>query len=147
MAKIVIFSKTAGNDAKNPQPKPLPRLRISFLPMLYCLLLPTNHKPVIHFKDVAVRRTFGDHWIIAVRHETGYKTHDVLFHFRRKMVFAVNVMIMNTCGIDNQLGAFDFYPITTSKTIIKTNPMAKPMVLRLECSPNEASGINSSTTT
>ncbi len=31
------------------------------------------------------------------------------------------------------------YPITTSKTIISTNPTAKPMVLRLECSPEEAS--------
>ena len=40
-----------------------------------------------------------------------------------------------------------FHPITTSKTIIKTKPMAKPMVLRLECSPDEASGISSSTTT
>ena len=26
-----------------------------------------------------------------------------------------------------------FYPITTSSTIIKTKPMAKPMVLRFEC--------------
>ena len=25
------------------------------------------------------------------------------------------------------------YPITTSSTIIRTKPMAKPMVLRLEC--------------
>ena len=39
------------------------------------------------------------------------------------------------------------YPITTSNTIISTNPMAKPIVLRLECSPDEASGISSSTTT
>ena len=28
---------------------------------------------------------------------------------------------------------FPFYPITTSSTIIRTKPMAKPMVLRLEC--------------
>ena len=39
------------------------------------------------------------------------------------------------------------YPITTSSTIIRTKPMAKPMVLRLECLPVEASGISSSTTT
>ena len=42
---------------------------------------------------------------------------------------------------------YPFYPITTSKTIISTNPMAKPIVLRLECSPDESSGISSSTTT
>ena len=40
-----------------------------------------------------------------------------------------------------------FHPITTSSTIISTKPMAKPMVLRLECSPSLASGISSSTTT
>ena len=40
-----------------------------------------------------------------------------------------------------------YYPITTSSTIISTKPMAKPMVLRLECSPSLASGISSSTTT
>ena len=28
---------------------------------------------------------------------------------------------------------FGNYPITTSSTIIRTKPMAKPMVLRLEC--------------
>ena len=28
---------------------------------------------------------------------------------------------------------WSFYPITTSSTIISTKPMAKPMVLRLEC--------------
>ena len=39
------------------------------------------------------------------------------------------------------------YPITTSSTIISTKPTAKPMVLRLECRPLEASGISSSTTT
>ena len=39
------------------------------------------------------------------------------------------------------------HPMTTSSTIIKTNPMAKPMVLRLLCWPAEASGISSSTTT
>ena len=39
------------------------------------------------------------------------------------------------------------YPINTSSFIIKTKPMAKPMVLRLECSPSLASGISSSTTT
>ena len=26
-----------------------------------------------------------------------------------------------------------YYPITTSSTIIRTKPMAKPMVLRFEC--------------
>lgn len=39
------------------------------------------------------------------------------------------------------------YPITTSSTIISTNPRAKPMVLRLLCSPLDASGISSSITT
>ena len=39
------------------------------------------------------------------------------------------------------------YPITTSRTIINTKPMAKPIVLRLLCAPLEASGISSSTTT
>ncbi len=39
------------------------------------------------------------------------------------------------------------YPITTSKTIINTKPIAKPIVERLECSPDDASGISSSTTT
>ena len=39
------------------------------------------------------------------------------------------------------------YPITTSSAIINTKPIAKPMVLRLLCSPLEASGISSSTTT
>ena len=42
---------------------------------------------------------------------------------------------------------FAFYSNTTSSTIIRTKPMAKPMVLRLECSPSDASGISSSTTT
>ena len=32
-------------------------------------------------------------------------------------------------------------------TIISTKPMAKPMVLRLECLPSDASGMSSSTTT
>ena len=44
-------------------------------------------------------------------------------------------------------GQVFFYPITTSSTIMSTKPMAKPIVLRLECSPPLASGISSSTTT
>ncbi len=39
------------------------------------------------------------------------------------------------------------HPITTSSTIITTKPMAKPIVLRLECCPLDASGMSSSTTT
>ncbi len=39
------------------------------------------------------------------------------------------------------------YPSTTSITIIRTKPMAKPMVDRLVCSPCAVSGISSSTTT
>ena len=39
------------------------------------------------------------------------------------------------------------YPITTSSTIMSTKPKAKPMVLKLECVPSDASGISSSTTT
>ena len=31
--------------------------------------------------------------------------------------------------------------MTTSRTIMRTNPKAKPMVLRFECVPLEASGI------
>ncbi len=38
-------------------------------------------------------------------------------------------------------------PSTTSSSIINTKPMPKPMVERLECSPSEASGMSSSTTT
>lgn len=40
-----------------------------------------------------------------------------------------------------------FYPSATSSTIISTNPTANPTVPRFECSPSEASGISSSTTT
>ena len=40
-----------------------------------------------------------------------------------------------------------FYPSATSSTIINTNPTANPTVPRFECSPSEASGISSSTTT
>ena len=43
--------------------------------------------------------------------------------------------------------SFVNYPITTSSTIISTNPTAKPMVLRLLCGSDEDSGISSSTTT
>ena len=39
------------------------------------------------------------------------------------------------------------HPIAVSITIISTKPMANPMVLRFECSPVDASGISSSTTT
>ncbi len=39
------------------------------------------------------------------------------------------------------------YPSATSSTIISTNPTANPTVPRFECSPSEASGISSSTTT
>lgn len=39
------------------------------------------------------------------------------------------------------------YPNTTSKVIIRAKPMEKPMVERLECSPSDASGMSSSTTT
>ena len=35
----------------------------------------------------------------------------------------------------------------TSRSIIRAKPRAKPMVPMLECSPSEASGISSSTTT
>ena len=40
-----------------------------------------------------------------------------------------------------------FYPSATSKINITTNPTANMMVARLECSPCDASGISSSTTT
>lgn len=40
-----------------------------------------------------------------------------------------------------------FHPITTSNTIIIAKPIAKPIVATLECSPWEASGMSSSTTT
>lgn len=33
-----------------------------------------------------------------------------------------------------------FYPMTTSRTIIRTKPSAKPIVERLECVPLEALG-------
>ena len=39
------------------------------------------------------------------------------------------------------------YPNATSRTIINANPMANPMVPILECSPSDASGTSSSTTT
>lgn len=39
------------------------------------------------------------------------------------------------------------YPNTTSSTIIRANPTAKPTVPKLECSPFDVSGISSSTTT
>jgi|GEM_PF-5046578 len=39
------------------------------------------------------------------------------------------------------------YPNTTSSTIIRANPTAKPTVPKLECDPFDVSGISSSTTT
>ena len=44
-------------------------------------------------------------------------------------------------------GAWEDQPIRTSRTIIRAKPRAKPTVAMLECSPWEASGTSSSTTT
>ena len=55
-------------------------------------------------------------------------------------------------GTNNNCSFHSFHPYSapptaTSSTIISTNPMANPMVLRLLCSPSEASGMSSSMTT
>ena len=57
--------------------------------------------------------------------------------------FTVDQLKMHLTGGAHRV----IHPITTSNTIISTKPTAKPIVLRLECSPDEASGISSSTTT
>ena len=49
--------------------------------------------------------------------------------------------------VAEELEVHRFYPNTTSRTIMRTKPMAKPMVERLEWVPCEASGMSSSTTT
>ena len=80
------------------------------VPHTFFIHLSTNHEPVVQLKGVAVRRTLGDHRIIAVGHETGDEAHDVLLHFRSIMLYVVNVMIMVS-----KTFWFIFYPCIISQ--------------------------------
>ena len=69
--------------------------------------------------------------------------------YSKSLLLSKLFVILNDFWVKKKLRRKSFvsYPITTSSTIISTNPMPKPIVLQLLCCPDEASGISSSITT
>ena len=66
-----------------------------------------------------------------------------LFCFVNIMFIIIIILLMHLIYIKLII----FYPSATSKIIISRNPTANPIVPRFECSPADASGNSSSTTT
>ena len=64
-------------------------------------LLLANHEFVIHLLVVDEGSTFGDHRIVVEGDISGDEVHDFLFRFRGKVFRVVDVVVVDSEGVDN----------------------------------------------